>query len=365
MSTTKMTVPYLDLKAQVAPLRTELDAAMADVVDNTAFILGDRLATFENSFAEFCGTPFAVGVDSGTQSLHLILRALGVGPGDEVITVPNTFIATLEAIVYTGATPVFADVNPDTWLMDPGKLAEAITPATKAIMPVHLFGNVVPWDEIAAVAGDIPIIEDACQAHGALYKGRRTGSLGRAAGFSFYPGKNLGAFGDGGALTTSDEAIVEAAVSRRHHGQGKIKNMHDAVGYTGRLDTLQAVVLGVKLPHLDDWNASRRAIAGRYRERLEGKYRMPALVPETEAVHHIFPIQAKDPEGLIAMLKENQVFCGRHYPVACNLQPALKPLIDPNTSCPVGEELCENIVSLPIFAEMTHNMVDAVCDLLL
>ncbi len=365
MTTAKCSVPYLDLKAQISPIRAEIDAAIADVVDNTAFILGDRLANFEKSFAEYCETPFAVGVDSGTQALHLILRAMGIGPGDEVITVPNTFIATVEAIIYTGATPVFADVNSDTWLMDPDKLAAAITPATKAIIPVHLFGHMVPWDEIVAVAGDIPIVEDACQAHGARYKGRRAGSLGRAAGFSFYPGKNLGGFGDGGGLTTADEAMVEFVMSHRHHGQGKIKNMHDAVGYTGRLDTLQAAILAVKLPHLDTWNAARRDIAAHYRARLEGKIRMPAIVADTEPVHHIFPIQAADPEGLIAKLRDEQVYCGRHYPVACNLQPALKSHIDPKTSCPIGESLCENIVSLPIFAEMTHNMVDVVCDLLL
>ena len=365
MTTAKPSVPYLDLKAQVAPIRQEIDAAIADVVNNTAYILGDRLASFERSFAEYCETPFALGVDSGTQALHLILRAMGIGPGDEVITVPNTFIATVEAIIYTGATPVFADVNPETWLMDPDTVAAAITPATRAIIPVHLFGHMVPWDEIAAVAGEIPIIEDACQAHGARYKGRRAGSLGRAAGFSFYPGKNLGGFGDGGGLTTSDEAIVESVISHRHHGQGKIKNMHDVVGYTGRLDTLQAAILAVKLPYLDGWNAARREIAAHYRERLEGRYRMPVIVPDTDPVHHIFPIQAQDPEGLIDRLKKNQVFCGRHYPVACHLQPALIPHIAVGCACPIGEELCENIVSLPIFAEMTHNMVDVVCDLLL
>ncbi len=358
-------VPFLDLKAQVAPLREELDAAMSDVVDNTAFILGDRLERFEANFAAFCEAPHAIGVDSGTQALHLILRALGIGSGDEVITTPNTFIATVEAIVYTGATPVFADVDPDTWQMSPETVAAAITPRTKAIIPVHLFGNLVPWDEIAAVAGDIPLIEDACQAHGARYKGRRTGTLGRAAGFSFYPGKNLGAFGDGGAVVTADQEIVERIVSFRHHGQGKIKNIHDVVGYTGRLDTLQAVVLDVKLKHLASWNESRRAIAARYRERLEGHYRMPALLPDTEPVHHLFPIQAEDPEGLIARLRDDQIYCGRHYPVACNKQPALTPHLGGDVSCPVGEALCENIVSLPIFAEMTHEMVDAVCDSLL
>lgn len=365
MTTQHRPVPFLDLKAQVAPLRAELDAAIADVVDNTAFILGPRLETFEQRFAAYCGAPHCVGVDSGTQALHLVLRALGIGPGDEVITVPNTFIATLEAILYTGAAPVFVDVDPDTWLMDPSRLAAAITPRTKAIIPVHLFGHVAPMDEILAAAGDIPVLEDACQAHGARYKGRRTGSLGRAAGFSFYPGKNLGGFGDGGAVVTADPDLVAAILSFRHHGQGTAKNVHDRCGYTGRLDALQAVILGVKLPSLDGWNERRRAIAARYRERLQGRYRMPAQVAETEAVHHLFPINAEDPEGLIESLKQKQIFCGRHYPVACHLQPALGEAARPAGSFPIAEELCEKIVSLPIFAEMTEDMVDTVCDALL
>lgn len=357
-------VPFLDLKAQVAPLRAELDAAIADVVDNTAFILGERLANFERDFAAYCNGREAVGVDSGTQALHLILRAMGVGPGDEVVTVPNTFIATVEAIVYTGATPVFADVDPETWLMDPDELARVLTLRTRAVIPVHLFGNVAPWDELAAAAGDIPLIEDACQAHGARYKGRRTGTLGKAAAFSFYPGKNLGGFGDGGMVTSDDTEMCRLLRSLRHHGQGD-KNLHEHIGYTGRLDALQAVVLGVKLRHLDDWNASRREIAAHYRERLAGRYRMPELVPESEAVHHLFPIQSPEAEALIARLRKHKVFCGRHYPVACHLQPALKGLVPETVSYPVAEELCENIVSLPIFAEMTHEMVDFVCDLLL
>jgi len=365
MTTDPRPVPFLDLKAQVAPLRAELDAAIADVVDNTAFILGPRLEAFEQSFAAYCEAPHCAGVDSGTQALHLILRAMGIGPGDEVVTVPNTFIATVEAILYTGATPVFVDVDPDTWLMDPTKLAEALSPRTKAIMPVHLFGHVAPMDEILAVAGDIPVLEDAAQAHGARYKGRRTGSLGRAAGFSFYPGKNLGGFGDGGAVTTGDRDILDAILSFRHHGQGTTKNVHDRCGYTGRLDALQAVILGVKLPHLDGWNARRRAVAARYRERLRGRYRMPDQVPETEAVHHLFPINADDPEGLIASLAEKKIFCGRHYPIACHLQPALGAAARPRGSFPVAEELCEKIVSLPIFAEMTEEMVDTVCEALL
>ena len=365
MTPSNLTVPFLDLKAQVAPLRQELDAAIADVVDNTAFILGGRVETFESNFAAYCGADLAIGVDSGTQALHLILRSMGIGAGDEVITVPNTFIATIEAIAYTGARPVFVEVDPETWLMDPTKLAAAITPKTKAIMPVHLFGHVLPMDEILAAAGDIPVIEDACQAHGARYKGRRTGSLGAAAAFSFYPGKNLGAFGDGGAVTTGDSSVRDAILSFRHHGQGTTKNVHDRIGYTGRLDALQAVILDIKLKHLDQWNDRRRAIATQYREKLAGHYRMPQVISDTEPVHHLFPINADDPEGLIEKLKEKNIFCGRHYPIACHLQPALGESQMESGSFPVSEELCDKIVSLPIFAEMSEEMVDAVCAALL
>ncbi len=361
---TRPSVPFLDLKAQIAPLRAEIDAAMREVVDQTAFILGEHVERFEQAFANYCETAHAVGVESGTQALHLALRALGVGPGDEVVTVPNTFIATVEAIVHAGATPVFVDVDPETWLMDPSRLAEAITPRTKAIVPVHLFGNVAPMDEILAVAGDIPVLEDACQAHGARHQGRRTGSLGKVGAFSFYPGKNLGAFGDGGAVVTSDAGLADRIRLLRHHGQGA-KNRHDVVGYTSRLDALQAVVLEIKLRHLDTWNASRRQVAAWYRERLEGKVSMPALVPGTEPVHHLFPIQSEEPERLIARLQEAGVGCGRHYPVACHLQPALRGIIPDGLSFPVAERLCAGIVTLPIFAEMTQEMVDVVCDLLL
>jgi dTDP-4-amino-4,6-dideoxygalactose transaminase len=359
-------VPFLDLRAQVAPLRAELDAAMASVVDQTAFVLSDHLSRFEQAFASFCGAGHCVGVDSGTQALHLILRALGIGPGDEVITVPNTFIATLEAIVYTGARPVLVDVSPETWLMDPSALERAIGPRTKAILPVHLFGHLAPMDEIRrlAVAAGVPVIEDACQAHGARFDRKRTGTLGRAAGFSFYPGKNLGAFGDGGAVVTDDAELAELIRSLRHHGQGA-KNIHDRVGYTGRLDSIQAAVLAVKLPHLDGWNAARRRNWEHYRRRLAGKYRMPQPLPGTEAVHHLAPVCVDDPQKLMARLQEAKVAVGRHYPIPVHLQPALAELGYGKGAFPVAEELCAGIVSLPMYAEMTEDILDYVCDVLL
>lgn len=366
MAKTIQPVPFLDLRAQIKPLRAQIDAAIAAVVDQTAFILSDHVGAFERDFAKFCGVAEAVGVDSGTQALHLVLRAWGVGPGDEVVTVPNTFIATLEAIAYTGARAVLVDVDPDTWLMDPKALARAVGPRTKAILPVHLFGHPAPMAEIRAVADQagVPILEDACQAHGARYQGRRCGSLGRAAAFSFYPGKNLGAFGDGGAIVTDDAGLATLARSLRHHGQGA-KNIHDRVGYTGRLDSIQAVVLSAKLPHLDAWNAARRDHWAHYRRRLRGAYRMPEPVAGGEAVHHLMPIWSPEPDKVMARLQEAKISFGRHYPVAVHLQPALKDLGYGPGSFPVAEELCRGIISLPMYAELSEEMVDAVCDNLL
>lgn len=366
MEKTVRPVPFLDLRAQIRPLRAEFDAAIASVVDQTAFILSDHLTAFERNFAAYCGAKHCIGVDSGTQALHLILRTLGVGPGDEVITVPNTFIATLEAIHYTGARPVLVDVDPDTWLMDPRAAARVLGPRTKAILPVHLFGHPAPMRELQALADQAgaALVEDACQAHGARLAGRRTGALGRAAGFSFYPGKNLGGFGDGGAIVTDDDALAALCRSLRHHGQGA-KNIHDHIGYTGRLDSLQAAVLAVKLPHLDRWNAARRVHAAHYRRRLEGAYRMPQVPGGGEAVHHLLPICVPDPERVMARLQAGGISFGRHYPIPVHLQPALAYLGHRPGAFPVAEELCTGIISLPMFAEMSEEMVDAVCDVLL
>ncbi len=359
-------VPFLDLTAQTAPLRGELDGAMAAIIDRNAYILGPALESFESSFASYCEASHCVGVDSGTQALHLILRALGIGPGDEVITVPNTFIATIEAILYTGATPVLVDVDPDTWLMDPRRLEQALGPRTRAILPVHLFGHPSDMGAIGRLAetAGVPVIEDACQAHGASLGGRRCGRLGHAAAFSFYPGKNLGGFGDGGAIVTADGGLAELVRSLRHHGQTD-KNRHDHIGYTGRLDTLQAAVLGVKLPHLDGWNQARRAHHAHYRRRLGAAYRMPQPVDGSEPVHHLMPIHTSDPGAVMARLTEGKVAFGRHYPVAVHLQPALKSLGYGPGHFPVAEELCAGIISLPMYAELTQEMVDYVCDHLL
>jgi dTDP-4-amino-4,6-dideoxygalactose transaminase len=258
------------------------------------------------------------------------------------------------------------DVDPDSWLMDPRAVARALGPRTRAILPVHLFGHPAPMSELRTLADQagVALVEDACQAHGARYQGRRTGGLGRAAGFSFYPGKNLGAFGDGGAIVTDDDTLAALCRSLRHHGQGA-KNIHDHVGYTGRLDSLQAAVLSVKLPHLDSWNFARRTHAAHYRRRLEGACRMPEVLEGSEAVHHLLPICTPEPDRLMVRLQEGGIACGRHYPIPVHLQPAFAFLGHQAGAFPVAEELCAGIISLPIFAEMTEEMVDAVCDVLL
>src|SRR5579859_1127770 len=249
-----MSVPFLDLKAQMAPLRSDLDAAIARVMDNCHFILGEEVTAFEEELAAFCETRECVGLDSGISALELALRAVGVGPGDEVITVSHTFIATVSAISFTGATPVLVEVRPDTYLMDPASIEAAITPRTKAIVPVHLYGQTVDMDPIMEIAErhQLFVLEDACQSHGARYKGRRAGSLGHAAAFSFYPGKNLGAAGDGGALTTNDPELAQKVRMLRNYGQ-RVKYHHDMLAFNRRLDSIQAAILRVKLRHLDAW----------------------------------------------------------------------------------------------------------------
>ena len=275
-------IPFLDLTAQNAPLREEIDAAMKEVIDRNAFVLGPALVSFETAFAAYCEAHHAVGVSSGTTALQLMMQAAGIGPGDEVITVPNTFIATVEAIAATGATPVLADVAPKTWLMDPAAVEAKISSRTKAILPVHLYGIPCDLDALRSLADahGVLLLEDAAQAHGARWDGSRIGNGSTACAFSFYPGKNLGAMGDGGAVVTNDPDLAARVEALRHHGQLE-KNTHSLVGTTGRLDSLQAAVLEVKLAHLDEWNDGRRRVAQRYRERLAGsRYRMPEPLPQ-------------------------------------------------------------------------------------
>ncbi|MEW6578056.1 MAG: DegT/DnrJ/EryC1/StrS family aminotransferase, partial [Chloroflexota bacterium] len=304
MSAEPVRVPFIDLTAQRLPLAQEIDEALARVMRSNSYILGEEVALFEQEFAAYCDVAHAVGVDSGTSALELILRAYDIGPGDEVITAANTFVATTFAISYTGARPVLVDVDPYTYTLDIIQLQEAITPRTRAIMPVHLFGQPADMEPILTLAHqhNLIVIEDACQAHGARYKGRRAGSMGHAAAFSFYPAKNLGAFGDGGMVVTNDATIAEAVSKLRNYGQSE-KYHHDLLGYNRRLDTLQAAVLRIKLKHLDEWNAARSAHARLYQQLLGGNgIRLPVEANYSEAVWHLYVIRTTARDELQAYL---------------------------------------------------------------
>lgn len=359
-------IPFLSLSENTQKLRKEINEAIARVIDKTAFVLGPELESFEKDFAAYCGTAYCAGTSSGTAALHLIFLANKIGPGDEVVTVPNTFIATVEAIAMTGAKPVFVDVQEDSALIDPERIAAAITTKTKAVCAVHLFGQCCDMDAMMQLAEEknILIIEDACQAHGASYNGRRAGSLGHAAAFSFYPSKNLGAFGEGGAITTNDENLVKAIKALRHHAQYE-KNIHAEIGYNYRLDALQAAVLRVKLKYLDEYNEKRRALAGRYLKNLEGTgYRLPVELPGRRHVFHLFTIGCTDKEAVQKALSDADIGFGEHYPIPCYLQPAFSDLGLGEGSYPVSERLMRELISLPMFPELKMEEVDIVCDVL-
>lgn len=356
-----MKVPFMDLSRMHEPLLAEINAAMAEVIRRNAYILGDEVTAFEAAFARYCETEFALGLDSGTSALELALRAWGVGEGDEVITAPNSFIATASGIAFTGARPVFVDIDPATYTLDPTRLEAAITERTKAIVPVHLYGQPADMDPILAIARrhGLKVLEDSCQAHGARYKGRRCGSLGDAAAFSFYPAKNLGAFGDGGALTTNCPETAEKVQMLRNYGQ-KVKYHHLFLAYNRRLDTLQAAVLGVKLGKLDEWNASRRAAAARYDALLADHWAVPAVADYAEPVYHLYVIRSPEREAVAAHLKEQQVDSGLHYPVPIHLQDAYAYLGHQPGDFPEAERACAEVLSLPMFPYMQDEEVAAV-----
>ena len=355
-------VPFVDLGAQYASLRPEVDEAIAAVLGNTGFILGSEVARFEEAFAACCEAEHAVGVDSGTSALELALRAYEIGPGDEVITVANTFVATALAISYVGARPVLVDTDPDTYTIDVGAIEAAITPRTRAILPVHLYGQPADMDPILEIARrhGLVVIEDACQAHGARYKGRRVGSLGDAAAFSFYPAKNLGAYGDGGMVVTRDAAAAEAVRILRNYGQ-KAKYVHLLKGFNRRLDTLQAAVLNVKLGHLDAWNEARRAHARAYDERLRD---LPLVAPQVpayaEPVYHLYVVRVNNRDAVQRRLAERGISTGIHYPVAIHEQPAYRDLGHSAGAFPVTEAYAGQILSLPMYAELTDAQIDRV-----
>jgi len=367
MATAK--VPFQDIPLQVRSLKAEIDAAIQAVLAHGEFILGPEVAVFERQWAEFCHVPHAVGVSSGTDALHLILRALGIGAGDEVITAANTFIATAEAISYAGAKPVLADCRIEDYLIDPAAVAAAITPRTRAIIPVHLYGQPANMNALAALARHkgLALIEDAAQAHGAaLVDGRVCGSLGLAAAFSFYPAKNLGAFGDGGAVTSSDEGLAGKLRLLRNWGS-VVKYHHEVQGFNSRLDTLQAAILSVKLRRLGAWNDARRTAAGWYRAALAG---CPGLVLPAEAAwtgrhaYHLFVVRLpeRDRDAIARELAARGVQTVVHYPVPIHLQKAYADLGLGQGAFPNAEAAARTILSLPIYPEITQAQVGHVAD---
>ena len=356
-------VPFLDLKAHHAPLRDEFLAAIAEVIDRGAFAGGPFVAKFEQEFAAFCGVPFACGVGNGTDALWLALVALGVGPGDEVITVPSTFMATAEAITYCGARPIFVDIDEQTYTMDPARLEAAITPRTRAIIPVHLFGQVADMDPIQEIAArhGIPIVEDACQAHGAEYKGRRAGSFGAAGCFSFYPGKNLGAFGEAGGVVTSSDGLLRKLQAFRDHGQTR-KYHHAVVGWNARMDGIQGAVLALKLKHLARNNAARRAHALAYNRALSlvEEVITPTEAPYGRHVYHIYALRVRNRDRVLEALGARGIMCGIHYPVPVHLQEAYAFLGHRRGAFPVAERCADEFLSLPMFPELTSEQIEAV-----
>jgi dTDP-4-amino-4,6-dideoxygalactose transaminase len=360
MTASRMTIPFVDLAAQYESIAPAINTVIGEALRRTDYILGEEVGRFEQEFAAYCECAYAVGVDSGTSALELALRAMGVGPGDEVITAANTFIATALAISYTGATPVLAESDPELYTIDPAAIEGLITPRTKAIIPVHLYGHPADMDPILAIARrhGLAVIEDACQAHGARYKGRRVGSLGDAAAFSFYPAKNLGAYGDGGAVVTSDKHLLHELQMLRNYGQTR-KYYHETIGYNRRLDNLQAAALRVKLRHLDGWNEARRQHADAYSALLGGSALVtPRVAAYAEPVWHLYVVRTAAREALKAHLDGRGIATGIHYPVPIHLQPAYQGLGYTAGSFPLTEKYAGQILSLPMYAELTPQMIE-------
>jgi dTDP-4-amino-4,6-dideoxygalactose transaminase len=352
----QLRIPLLDLAAQYASIKHEIDEAMVRVLETSDFILGQELEIFEAEFAAFCETKYCIGVDSGLSALELVLRAWGIGAGDEVITAANTFIATALAISNTGATPVLVDVDPETCNIDPDAIRSAITERTRALVPVHLYGMPADMDRINAVAAQygVAVLEDACQAHGARYKGRRAGSLGHAAAFSFYPGKNLGAYGDGGAIVTSDEALAGRLRELRNYGQ-RAKYIHCTRGFNRRLDTLQAAVLRVKLRHLDQWNARRDQHARSYRDLLLcSAVSTPRKPAHVDSAWHLYVVRSQFRDAMKAHLDAHGIVTGMHYPTPIHMQAAYADAGYREGDFPVTEQLAREVLSLPMYAELEH-----------
>ncbi len=363
-----MTIPLVDLKSQYLSIKEEIDGAILQVLQHTDFIGGSAVAEFERAFAQFCGVSHAVGVANGTDAIHLTLRACGIQKGDEVITAVNSFIATSEAITAAGANVVFVDNDPDTYTIDVSKIKEKITSKTKAIIPVHLYGQPAAMDAIHAMASrhGLIVIEDAAQAHGALYKGTTVGGLGRAACFSFYPGKNLGAYGDAGAVVTNDEQLASHIRMIANHGRLD-KYEHKEEGYNSRLDTLQAAILAVKLRHLNKWISQRQHHAERFTALLRGHENLdtPIVAPDRTHVFHLYVVRVNNRENVQKKLKEKGIATGVHYPIPLHQQPAYSYLNHPIGSFPVAEKYASRILSLPLYPELTDAQVEYIAGALL
>ncbi|HEV2802851.1 MAG TPA: DegT/DnrJ/EryC1/StrS family aminotransferase [Pyrinomonadaceae bacterium] len=363
-----MSVPFVDLQAQYRAIKGEVDEAIGRVLENAAFILGREVEAFETAFADYLGARFCVGVNSGTAAIQLAVTACGVGAGDEVIVPANTFFATAEAVSTAGATPVFVDADPVSYTIDVNKIEAAISERTRAIMPVHLYGQAADLDPIFRIAArhNLVVIEDAAQAHGATYKGRRVGARGHANCFSFYPGKNLGAYGEGGAVVTNDAEVARQVRLLRDHGSER-KYRHDIIGYNFRLEGLQGAVLGVKLKHLDDWNELRRAHAARYNDLLSGlndngALTLPREMDYARHIYHLYVVQTEARDALQQHLAAAGIQSGIHYPVPVHLQPAYASLGRRAGDFPVAERLAARVLSLPMFPELTAEQIERVAE---
>ena len=359
-----MHVPFVDLKAQYESIREEVGAAIGRVLENSSFILGREVEAFEEAFAAYVGARFCVGVSNGTAAIQLALTACGVGPGQEVIVPANTFFATAEAVSTANATPRFIDADPDSCNLDVSRLEAAITERTRAVIPVHLYGQPADLDAVFEVAArhGLVVVEDAAQGHAALYKGRRVGALARAGCFSFYPGKNLGAYGEGGAVVTDDPEVARRVRMLRDHGSER-KYRHEFVGYNFRMEGIQGAVLGVKLKHLDGWNDLRRAHAARYGELLGASgLTLPRVMPYARHVYHLYVVRSEARDELQRRLAAAGVQTGVHYPVPVHLQPAYAALGHRPGDFPEAERQAASVLSLPMFAELTGEQIERVAE---
>jgi len=360
-------IPFVDLKTQYKSIQGEIKEEIAKVLEQTNFILGEPVAKFESQFAEFCDSKYCIGVASGTDALHLALLTLNIGKDDEIITAANTFVATVLSISYVGAKPVLVDIDPKTYNIDLNKIEEKVTPNTKAIIPVHLYGRPVDMEKLITIADkyNLKIIEDACQAHGAVFNGKKVGTFGIMGCFSFYPGKNLGAYGDGGAIVTSDKDLYEKLKMMRNYGSPK-KYHHDFIGYNSRLDTIQAVILNIKLKYLNNWNHKRLVNAEVYNKKLKGigDLVLPYIDKTGLHVFHLYVVRTKKRDELLKYLNDNGVQASIHYPIPIYSLDAYSHLGLKKDGFPVAEQFSKEILSLPMFPELTENQISRIADLM-